>query len=152
MTNTNKSNLMLFYQVYKTSNITEYHTFQPPSSSEREVFHKLSISLRWQHGCQNFGFQALWKPEKCTLQDLLLSQILHCLRETFREYSPDITTQTSPIVYLIPQHFSSFKNYKVLIPKLVSGGSFASAKAIRAFVDKDLLFMMNLVAKSNACT
>ena len=32
------------------------HTFQPPSSSKRNICNKPSISRRWHHGCQNFGF------------------------------------------------------------------------------------------------
>ena len=38
-------------------------------------------------------------------------------------------------VPVIPRHFSRFKNYEVLILKLVSGISFSSAEMIRAFVD-----------------
>ena len=63
----------------------------------------------------------------------------------------DIITQTSIIVYLIQHHFSWFKNYKLLILKLVPGASFASAKTISVFVDADLQLMMGIVAKSNAC-
>ena len=98
---------------------TREHTFQPSSSSKWEVYNKLSIFRRWHHGCEIFRFQTLGKPEKCTLQDLLLSQvipeswILHCLCENFPEYPPDIIIQTSIIVYLIFQRFSWFKNYKL---------------------------------------
>ena len=35
---------------------TVLHTFQPLSSSKQEVCNKPSISRRWHHGCQNFGF------------------------------------------------------------------------------------------------
>ena len=62
----------------------------------------------------------------------------------------DIITQTSIIVYLIQHHFSWFKNYKLLILKLVPGASFASAKTISVFVDANLQLMMGIMAKSNA--
>ena len=56
------------------------------------------------------------------------------------------------IICFIPQHFSWFKNYKLLIFKLVPGAFFASAKTIKAIVETDLLLMMKMVAKSNART
>ena len=37
-------------------------------------------------------------------------------------------------VYLIPQHFSWCKDYEVLIPKLVPGSCFASAKNSKGFI------------------
>ena len=52
------------------------HTLQSPSSSKQEVCNKPSISWSCHHGYQNFGFYALWKPTKCTLQDRLLSQMI----------------------------------------------------------------------------
>ena len=60
---------------YKTSQGPS-HTLQSPSSLEREVCNKLSISQTCHHGYQHFVFYALWKPIKCTLQDLLHSQII----------------------------------------------------------------------------
>ena len=90
----------------------------------------------------------------CSPKLSLGSWILHCFCKNFPEYPPNITIRTSTIVYLIPQHFSWFKHYKVLILKLVPGGSFASAKTIIAFIDVDLLLMikMMVVTKSNART
>ena len=86
----------------------------------------------------------------CSPKLSLESWILHCLCENFPEYPPDIIIQTSIIVYLISQHFSWFKNYKLFIVKLVPDAYFASAKTISAFVGPDLLLMMKMVAKSNA--
>ena len=65
----------------------------------------------------------------------LESWILHCLRNNFPEYSADTILRTFIIVDLIPQHFSWFINYKLLILKLIPGASFATATTIRAFVD-----------------
>ena len=53
------------------------------------------------------------------------SWIFHCLRKNNPEYPLDITIGTSTIVYLIPQHFWFFKNYKLywisnLFPALLS--------------------------------
>ena len=65
---------------------------------------------------------------------------------------PDITIRNSIMMYLTPQQFSWFKNYKLLVLKLLPGIFFASAKTITALVDTDLLVMMKMVAKSNART
>ena len=43
--------------------ISHMHTFQPPSSSKREVCNKPGISWKLHHSCQNFRFRSLWKPE-----------------------------------------------------------------------------------------
>ena len=80
----------------------------------------------------------------------LESWILHYLCKNFPEYPPEIIIKTSIIVYVIPQYFSWFKNYKLLILKLVPSASFACAKTISAFVDLNLLLMIKMVAKSNA--
>ena len=88
----------------------------------------------------------------CSPELSLKNWILHCVRENFPEYPPDITIQISTIVYLIPQLFSWLKSYKVLIPKFFPGGSFASTKTIRALLDMNPLLMMKMVAKSNART
>ena len=105
---------------------------QPRSSSKRKVCNKSRISCRWHHVCQNFEVYALWKPEKCFLQDLLLSQIIPRklnfalpLRELSWIFPPGIIIRTSIIVYLIPHHSSWFKNYKLywfsnLFPTLLS--------------------------------
>ena len=45
--------IFLFFSLFIRDSM---HTFQPPSSSEREVCNIPSISQRWHHGCQNFGF------------------------------------------------------------------------------------------------
>ena len=45
----------------------------------------------------------------CSPKLSLGSWILHC----FPKYPPDIILRTSVIVYLIPQHFLWFKNYKL---------------------------------------
>ena len=50
--------------------------------------------------------------------------------ENFAESPPEITIRTSIIVCLIPQHFSFFKNYTLLILKLEPAVSLASAKTI----------------------
>ena len=56
------------------------------------------------------------------------------------------------LIFLIPQHFSWFKNYELLVFKLVPGAFLAIAKAISVFIDTDLLLMMKMVAKSNTRT
>ena len=63
--------------------------------------------------------------------------------KNFPEYPPEITIRTWIIVYLIPKHFSWFKNCKILI--LVCGASFTSAKMTSAFVHTNLLLMMKMV-------
>ena len=68
--------------------------------------------------------------------------------ENFPKYPSEISTiRISTIVYFIPQHFSQFKNYKVLIPKLVPRSSSASAKTIRALFGTDLLLVIRMVAR-----
>ena len=49
---------------------------QAPSSSKQEVCNKHIVSRKWHHDCQKFGIWGLRKPEKYTLHDLLLSQII----------------------------------------------------------------------------
>ena len=88
----------------------------------------------------------------CSPKLSLESLILHCLCENFLEYPSEITIRISAIVYLIPQHFSWFKNYTVLIPKLIPGSSFASSKTIRALFGTDLLLIVRMVARGNART
>ena len=75
---------------------------------------------RLHHSCQNFGFWALWKPENassksfCSPRSSLESWTLHCFRENFLKYPPNITIGTSFVVYLIPQHLKTwFKMYKL---------------------------------------
>ena len=46
-----------------SSNLQVAPTFHSPSNSKHEVCHRHSISRRWHHGCKNFGFLAIWKPE-----------------------------------------------------------------------------------------
>lgn len=111
---------------------------------------------KWHHDCQTFGIQALWKPEKYTLQDLLLSWIIPrklnfalSLRElSWISIWHNNTNLVYTNFYLIPERFLWFKIYKLLILKLVHATSFASVKT-RAFVDTDLLLMKKMVAKSN---
>ena len=81
------------------------HTFKPPSSSKREVCNKPSISRRWHHVCKFLDFSffeslrnALFRAF-CSPNISLESWILHCLRENFLKYSPDIAICTL-IVYL----------------------------------------------------
>ena len=58
----------------------------------------------------------------------------HCLCENYPEYPPDTALRTSVIVYLIPQHFSWFKNDKLFfVSNDKFPASFASAKTISAF-------------------
>ena len=71
----------------------------------------------------------------CSPKLSLESWILHSLCENFPEYPLERAMQTSIIVYLIPQHCPWFKNYKLLILKLVLGFFFACAKTISPFVD-----------------
>ena len=49
----------------------------------------------------------------CSPKLYLGSWILRCLCDNFPKYPPDIILRTSVIVYLIPQHFLWFKNYKL---------------------------------------
>ena len=84
----------------------------------------------------------------CSPKLSLESWILHCLCDSFPKYPPDIILRTSVIVYLIPQHFLWFNNYKLYWFLLVSGASFASAKTRSVFVDTDLQLMMKRVVKS----
>ena len=76
---------------------------------------------------------ALSKPF-CSPKLSFESWILHCLWKNVPEYPPEIIILTSIIVYLISQHFSWSKNYKLFILKPVPGAYFASAKTISAFV------------------
>ena len=109
------------------------HTFQPPSISKREVCNEASKSRRQYHGAhrrEDFEFWALWKPEKGTLQDLLLSHvipgwILHCLRENFPGYPRGI---------IVNNNSHNFNNSAFLGLKITncidSQTSFASNKKI----------------------
>ena len=68
----------------------------------------------------------------CFPKLFLGSWILHCLYENFPEYPPDIYN-TNLIVILIPQHFLWFKNYELMILKLVPGASYASCHNGKCF-------------------
>ena len=100
----------------------------------------------------------LWKPTKCTLQDLLLSQIIpRKLNFTLSLWELSwISTWHNNMKFnnslFNSQHFSSFKYYEVFIHKLVPSSSFTSAKTIRALFETDLLLMMKVVVKSNTCS
>ena len=75
---------------------------------------------------------------------------LHFRCKNFSEFPPDLTIEVSIIVFLIPQHFSWFKNYKssrfsnflLVLLSLVSKQ--------QVIFDTDPLLMMKMVAKSNA--
>ena len=69
----------------------------------------------------------------CSPKSSLGSWILYCLCENFPEYPSDIHNTNSNNSYLIPQHFSGFKNYKLKILKLVPGASFASCQNNKCF-------------------
>ena len=100
----------------------------------------------------------LWKPTKCTLQDLLLSQIIpRKLNFTLSLWELSwISTWHNNMKFnnslFNSQHFSWFKYYEVFIHKLVPSSSFTSAKTIRALFETDLLLMMKVVVKSNTCS
>ena len=100
----------------------------------------------------------LWKPTKCTLQDLLLSQIIpRKLNFTLSLWELSwISTWHNYMKFnnslFNSQHFSWFKYYEVFIHKLVPSSSFTSAKTIRALFETDLLLMMKVVVKSNTCS
>ena len=64
----------------------------------------------------------------CSPKLSLESWILHSLCENFPEHPPGKAIRTSVTVYLMTQDFSWFKNYKLLILKLVPGASFSRAK------------------------
>ena len=51
-----------------------------------------------------------------------------CLQNKFSEYPCDMILGISVIVCSVPQHFSWFENYTVLILKLNSGISFTCNK------------------------
>ena len=63
--------------------------------------------------------RSFWKTENalsrifCSPKLSTERWILHCLCETFPEDPPYITIGIWIIVYLIPKHFSCFKNYKL---------------------------------------
>ena len=95
------------------------HTFQPPSSSKWEACNYTPKVAPWLPKFWILGSLKAWK---FTLQKLLFSEIIPrklnfalSSRENFLvlEYPPNITIGTSIIVYLIPQHFSWLKNYKL---------------------------------------
>ena len=92
---------------------------------------------------------ALSKTFNCTKLSLE-SWIPLCLCEKFPEYLPDITMRTWKKVYLMAQHFSWFKNYRLFILRLVPGASFLSAKTMSDFVNMNL--MVRMAIKSNART
>ena len=133
--------------------------FQPPSSSKREVCNKPGTCLGDVTKIAKIFYFSLSESLKNSLfrtfsspKSSLEHWILHFLCKNLPEYPPDITMWTSAIVYLIPQNFSWFKNYRVLISKLVPDDSFNSTKTIKAFIDTDLLIMMKMLTKSNTCT
>ena len=73
----------------------------------------------------------------CSPKLSLQSLILYCLRENFLEYPPNITIETSIMVYLTPILW--FKNYKLCIDfRILPDASFASVKILSAFLDTDL--------------
>ena len=126
---------------------TYYHTFQPPSSSKREVCNKPSIIRR----LPKIWILGFLKACKMHSPGSFAVPNYHYRKLNFA-YPPDITIRNSIMMYLTPQQFSWFKNYKLLVFKLLPGIFFASAKTITALVDTDLLVMMKMVAKSNART
>ena len=117
-----------------------YRTFQPPSSSKQEVCNKPNL-IGGTTGakildCRVFkNLKNAFSRTFCFPKLSLGSSILHCLCKNFPKYLPDIILWTSLIVYLIQQHFSWFKNYKLYWFLLASGTSFASAKTRSASVD-----------------
>ena len=62
--------------------------------------------------------------------------LLRFLCENFLEYPCDITIPIFIVTYSFPQHSSWFKNYKLLILKLVPGASLACAETFGAFLTR----------------
>ena len=91
----------------------------------------------------NFG---LWKSEKCTLQDLLLFQIIPIGSWILREFSWISTWHSSMnfsnSLFNFTTFFMVWKLQTALIIKLVPGCFFAWAETISAFVDLELQLMM----------
>ena len=98
------------------SSVTCIRSNLPVAQNRRFAINKPSIFRSCHHGCQNFGFWALWKPENVLSRNVyspklfLENWISHYLFwENFFECPPNITIGFSIIVCLIPQHFSWFK-------------------------------------------
>ena len=79
----------------------------------------------------------------------LKTWILHCLRKNFPEIPRDFDNSlfNSAVYFLLLKESKT-----VLILKLVLDTSFTTAKIISDFVERNLLLMMIMVAKSNGRT